>query len=48
MNYLLDGLSYLHKQLALYHRASGCGTILLDLNGRVKIGKFFLNRNRRC
>ena len=38
---LLDGLSYLHKELTLYHGALSCGTILLNLDGRVKIGEFF-------
>ncbi len=38
---LLDGLSYLHKELARYHGALSCGEILLSLDGRVKIGEFF-------
>lgn len=37
---VLDGLSYLHKELSHYHGALSCGTILLNLEGRVKIGKF--------
>ena len=37
---LLEGLSYLHKELDLYHGALSCGTILLNLDGRVKIGEF--------
>lgn len=41
MEQLLEGLSYLHKELAHYHGALSCGTVLLNLDGRVKIGEFF-------
>lgn len=34
------GLLYMHEELGLAHGALDCSTILLDLNGRVKIGKF--------
>ncbi len=37
---VLDGLSYIHKELSHYHGALSCGTILLNLDERVKIGKF--------
>ena len=41
MEQLLEGLSYLHKKLAHYHGALSCGTVLLNVDGRVKIGEFF-------
>ncbi len=37
---VLNGLSYLHKELSHYHDALSCGTILLNLEGRMKIDKF--------
>jgi len=37
---VVSGLLYMHKELGLAHGALNCSTILLDLNGRVKIGKF--------
>ena len=37
---VVSGLLYIHEELGLAHGALNCSTILLDLNGRVKIGKF--------
>jgi serine/threonine protein kinase len=37
---VVSGLLYMHEELGLAHGALNCSTILLDLNGRVKIGKF--------
>jgi len=36
----------MHEELGLAHGALSCSTILLDLNGRVKIGKFERERVR--
>jgi len=36
---VVSGLLYMHEELGLAHGALNCSTILLDLNGRVKIGK---------
>jgi serine/threonine protein kinase len=35
---LVAGLSYIHEELALYHGELSCGSILLNLEGMVKIG----------
>ena len=37
-NQLVNGLLYLHEELSLSHGALDCSTILLNLNGIVKIG----------
>jgi len=37
---VVSGLLYMHEELGLAHGVLNCSTILLDLNGRVKIGKF--------
>jgi serine/threonine protein kinase len=37
---LVAGLSYIHEELSLCHGELSCGTILLNLDGMVKIGKF--------
>ncbi|KAI4088490.1 MAG: hypothetical protein L6R37_008196 [Teloschistes peruensis] len=37
-NTILDGISFLHEQLHKSHGDITCATILLDRNGRVKIG----------
>ena len=36
---MVSGLLYIHEELSLAHGALDCSTVLLDLNGRVKIGK---------
>ncbi len=43
---VVSGLLYMHEELGLAHGALSCSTILLDLNGRVKIGKFERERVR--
>lgn len=43
---MVSGLLYIHEELGLAHSALSCSTILLDLNGRVKISKF--KRERVC
>jgi hypothetical protein len=39
-NQLVARLSYIHEELLLCHEDLGCATILLNINGMVKIGKF--------
>jgi len=43
---VVSGLLCMHEELGLAHGALSCSTILLDLNGRVKIGKFERERVR--
>lgn len=38
----MAGLSYIHEEMALCHGDLSCGTILLSLDGMVKIGEFAL------
>jgi len=35
---IVDGLQFIHKELGLYHGRLDCDQILLDLEGRTKIG----------
>ncbi len=36
---IVDGLHFVHKELGLYHGRLDCDQILLDLEGRTKIGR---------
>lgn len=35
---LIDGLSYIHEILLLFHGTLGCNTVLLSQDGKIKIG----------
>ena len=35
---LVEGLTYIHEQLSMYHGCLSCGTVLLRQDGKIKIG----------
>ncbi len=43
---LIDDLFYIHEKLSLYHDTLSCSSVLLNQNGKIKIGKFHSIRDR--